>query len=217
MACCCTTNPRKEGANSFFSKYAGMYERRFRKHGLERVQRLLLEGVRSEGIADKDLLDIGCGVGALHLTLLKEGAASSTGVDMSEGMIERARKFSNDLGVAQKATYVVGDFVEVAETIRESDVTLLDKSVCCYEDIDALVDASTHKTKHVYALTHPRQNLFMELAFKGHIAFAKFFKWKFHPFWHDWSKLREDIQRRGFAVTYSNATPMWQVLVFRRV
>ncbi len=181
------------------------------------MQKLLLQGVRTEQIHNKEILDIGCGVGALHLTLLKEGAGRATGVDMSEGMIGRARKFSNDLGVADRAAYIVGDFVEVAETIRESDITLLDKSVCCYEDIDALVRTSTAKTKSIYALSHPRQNLFMELAFKGHIAFAKLFRWKFHPFWHDWMKLRENIQHFGFELIYSNATPMWQVLVFRRL
>jgi 2-polyprenyl-3-methyl-5-hydroxy-6-metoxy-1,4-benzoquinol methylase len=217
MACCCTINPIQEGANSFFSKYAGMYARRFRKRGLERVQRLLLDGVRREQVAGKDVLDIGCGVGALHLTLLKEGAARATGVDMSEAMIATAQRFSRDLGVSDRAEYLVSDFVGVADTIRDSDVTLLDKSVCCYEDVGTLVRASTAKTKRVYALSHPKQNLFMELAFKSHIAFAKFFKWKFHPFWHDWTKLKEDIQRLGFELVYSNSTPMWQVLVFRRV
>lgn len=217
MACCCTTNPMQEGANSFFSRYAGVYARRFRKHGLERVQKLLLEGVRREQVAGTEVLDIGCGVGALHLTLLKEGAVRATGVDMSEGMIATARKFSSDLGVADRAHYVIGDFVEIAESFRESDVTLLDKSVCCYEDVDALVRTSTAKTKRLYALSHPKQNILMEFAFKGHIAFAKFFKWKFHPFWHDWTKMREDIQRLGFELIYSNATPMWQVLVFRRL
>ena len=217
MNCCCATNSFKEGANSFFSRYSAMYARRFRKHGLERVQKLLLQGVRCEQVREKEILDIGCGVGALHLTLLKEGAARATGVDISEGMIERARKFSIDLGIADRAAYVVGDFVEVAEAIRDSDVTLLDKSVCCYEDIDALVRTSTAKTKKLYALSHPRQNFFMKFAFKSHIALARLFRWKFHPFWHDWKKLRENIQNLGFVLIYSNATPMWQVLVFRRI
>ena len=216
MACCCTTNPIQEGANSFFSKFAGTYARRFRRKGLERVQKLLLDGVRREQVIGRDVLDIGCGVGALHLTLLKEGAGRAMGIDMSEAMIATARQFSRDLGVSDRAEYVVGDFVGVAETIRDSDVTLLDKSVCCYEDLEALVKASTAKTKRMYALSHPKQNLFMEIAFKGHIAFARLFKWKFHPFWHDWTKLKETIQRLGFELVYSDSTPMWQVLVFRR-
>ncbi|HEY6951140.1 MAG TPA: methyltransferase domain-containing protein [Bacteroidota bacterium] len=217
MACICPTNAFQEGANSFFSRYSGVYARRFRRHGLERMQKLLLRGIPPETVRDSEILDIGCGVGALHLTLLKEGAARAVGVDMSEGMIETAKQFSVDLGVESRAEYVIGDFVEVADSIRKSDVTLLDKSVCCYEDIDTLVRSSTAKTKAIYALSHPRQNLFMELAFKGHIFFAKLFRWKFHPFWHDWRKMREDIRKLGFALVYSNATPMWQVLVFKRI
>jgi 2-polyprenyl-3-methyl-5-hydroxy-6-metoxy-1,4-benzoquinol methylase len=215
--CCCATNPSKEGTSNYFSKYSDKYMRKFRKIGLESVQKMLLEGVRTEQVRDKEILDIGCGVGALHLTLLKEGAARATGVDISEGMIDHAKTFSTDLGVAERAAYVVGDFVDVAETIRESDVTLLDKLVCCYEDVDALVKASTAKTKNLYALSHPRQNFFTEVVFKSHIALARLFQWKFRPFWHDWKQLKENIQNLGFELVYSNATPMWQVLVFRRV
>lgn len=217
MNCCCSTNAFTEGTNKFFSRSAGMYARRFRKRGLERMQKILLDGLRSNGIEGKEVLDIGCGVGALHLTLLKEGAAKAIGVDISEGMINKAKELAVFLGVAERANYVVSDFVEVSDTVPEADITLLDKSVCCYQNVHALIKASTAKTRNLYALSHPKENLFMEAAFKGHIFLAKLFKWKFHPFWHDWKKLREDIRHLGFELIYSNATPMWQVLVFKRV
>jgi 2-polyprenyl-3-methyl-5-hydroxy-6-metoxy-1,4-benzoquinol methylase len=155
-------------------------------------------------------------VGALHLTLLREGAEQATGIDISAGMIENARELADTFGVASRAQYTVGDFVAMADEIQDADVTFLDKFVCCYEDVDALVKASTAKTKRLYALSHPKENLMMELVFKTQIVLAKLFKWKFHPYWHDWKKLREDIERRGFELTYSGSTPMWQVLVFRR-
>ncbi len=40
------------------------------KAELEKLQRYLLEGVRKEPFASKEILDMGCGVGALHMTLL---------------------------------------------------------------------------------------------------------------------------------------------------
>jgi 2-polyprenyl-3-methyl-5-hydroxy-6-metoxy-1,4-benzoquinol methylase len=193
-----------------------MYARRFRKRGLERMQKIFLDGLRGNGIEGKEVLDIGCGVGALHLTLLKDGAAKATGVDISEGMIDNAKKLAHELGVTSRANYVVGDFVQVSGVVSQADVTMLDKSVCCYENIGALICTSTAKTRNLYALSHPKENLFMKFAFKGHILLAKLFRWKFRPFWHDWKKLREDIQHLGFELIYSNATPMWQVLVFKR-
>ena len=217
MSSCCKTNPSQEGTNKFFSRWSKKYARRFRKGKMEKVQQYLLEGVRKEPVRSMEILDIGCGVGSLHLTLLKEGAAKATGVDIAEGMLEQARKFSEQHGMKERTSYVLGDFVEKTAEVQTADITLLDKVVCCYEDVDALVKESTGKTKRIYALSHPRQSLLMETVFKTQIFFSKLFRTKFTPFWHDWQRVRELIVAQGFKPVYENATIMWQVAVYRRV
>ena len=217
MSSCCQSNPLQEGTNRFFSRWSKSYARRFRKGKLDNVQKYLLEGVRKEPIHSKEILDIGCGVGSLHLTLLKEGAAKATGVDMAEGMISQAQKFSKQLGLSERTEYVVGDFVESAEKVGSADITLLDKVVCCYEDADTLVKESAEKTKRVYALSHPRQSFPVKAIFHTEIFFARLFRAKFHPFWHDWQRLRELITAQGFKLIYENATIVWQVAVYRRM
>ena len=216
MTTCCETLQQQNGASELFSRQAGRYARRFRRRGLERVQRHLLDGVRLEPVEGKTILDIACGIGALHLSLLQEGAVQATGIDISGGMIDKARELANEFGVSTRASYTVGDFVDRAGEVQEADVTLLDKFVCCYEEIDTLVRVSTGKTKRIYAVSHPRENFMTRSIFKSQIALAKLFGWKFHPFWHDWERLRLDIQRHGFELIHSGVTPMWQVLVFRR-
>ncbi|MBI3005045.1 MAG: methyltransferase domain-containing protein, partial [Ignavibacteriales bacterium] len=94
MTSCCQTHPAQEGTNKFFSRWSKKYAKRFKKGKLEKVQQHLLEGVRTEPVASKEILDIGCGVGSLHMTLLAEGASKAIGVDISEGMLDQARKFS---------------------------------------------------------------------------------------------------------------------------
>ena len=163
------------------------------------------------------MLDIGCGVGSLHLTLLKEGAKHSVGVDMSEGMLREAKRFAQEFGLAERTNYVVGDFTQLSPSIPESDVTILDKVVCCYEDVERLVRASTEKTRQTYAFSHPRENLLMKMLFGGHMTLARIFHWKFHPFWHDWAKVRSLVLSNGFELLYENTTVSWQVLVYRRV
>ena len=108
MNCC--TSPQCSGTNDFFSKWARRYAKRFRKKGLEKVQRLLLDGIRKETVREKNILDIGCGVGSLHLTLLQEGAAGAMGIDVAEGMLEKAREFSSTLGLQEKVSYRHYDF-----------------------------------------------------------------------------------------------------------
>jgi magnesium-protoporphyrin O-methyltransferase len=214
---CCTTSQPHEGTNRFFSRWSKRYAKDYKKKGLAKEQRFLLEGIKKEPIHSRTILDIGCGVGALHHTLLREGAARSVGIDIADGMVRQAEEFAKQFNLQDRAEYRSGDFVQLAGTLGESDVTVLDKVVCCYEDLEALLEASAAKTKRILALTHPKENLLMRVGFKTQIALAKLFRWKFHPYWHDWVAMKAAIIARGFEPVYENSTIAWQVLVFRRV
>lgn len=214
MAACCSGSCK--GTDQFFSRHSQRYIKAFRKKGLDKIQRFLLDGVRRVRNGSSSILDIGCGVGALHLTLLREGATRATGVDISEKMIESARTLSEEFGLSDKTTYIHGDFVAQANEIGKSDVTMLDKVVCCYEDLDSLLRLSLGKTRRVYALTHPRDTLFIKTGYWIQIGIAKLFRMSFHPFWHDWNAMHRQIEDQGFEAVSHNSTIFWQAVVFRR-
>ncbi len=217
MSMNCCTPDRCGGTGVFFSKWSKKYARRFQKKGLEKVQRLLLDGIRQEPVRDKLILDIGCGVGAVHMTLLQEGAAWATGIDAAEGMIEKAQELSSGLGFQDKVSYRQGDFVELADSVTDTDITILDKVVCCYGDLDELLLKSLHKTRQIYGLTHPRNNILIRSMFKLQIAVFKLFRSPFRPFWHDWDLMRQKIAREGFRIVYEKPTLAWNVIVFTRI
>ena len=193
------------------------FDRQYKKHGLEKIQHYLLDGLRSELPSGSTVLDIGCGVGALHLTLLQEGASGAIGVEISEGMLEKARRHAMDLGMADKTIYLLGDVVDRESEVRESDVAMLDKVVCCYPDPGALLSTSLRKTKHLLTITHPRNNFLAAVLFKSHIALARLFRLSFYPFWHDWEALHESIVSRGFELLHARSTPVWQARVYKRI
>ena len=216
MANCCDTHTAASSTDSFFSKHSKRYAKRFKKGLLEKEQLLLLEGIRKEGLSNARVLDIGCGVGQLHLTLLKEGAQAATAVDMAQGMLNNAQRFAESIGVADRAAYVQGDFVSVANTLQPADITMLDKVVCCYEHLDKLLDASMSKASSVYALTHPAENWLIRLSFALMINVRTLFRAEFRPYWHDWNAMRHNIEQRGFRLAYQRTTLWWNVLVYRR-
>lgn len=216
MSCCSTPQPH-EGTNRFFTRWSKKYAKQYKKRGLAKEQRFLLEGIKKEPIQSRTILDIGCGVGALHHVLLREGAARSIGVDIADGMVRQAEQFSREFNLQDRTEYRTGDFVRLADSIGESDVTMLDKVVCCYENLEGLLETSTKKTRHILALTHPRENLLLKVVFQTQIALAKLFRWKFRPFWHDWVVMKASIIARGFEPIYENSTIAWQVVVFRRL
>lgn len=217
MSCCCPSTDACQGANSFFSRWSKSYAKKFRRRGLEKVQHYILEGVKREAIPNMKILDIGCGVGSLHLTLLKDGGLSSVGVDVSEGMLEQAKQLASSLGLSDRTAYHLGDFVQLSNSLPDGDVTMLDKVVCCYEDLPALIDVSTDKTKYVYALSYPRDWLPVRAVFKIQIALAKLLRWKFHPFWHNWESMHQRIRDRGFELAFARSTFVWHIAVYRRL
>jgi SAM-dependent methyltransferase len=183
---------------------------------LEKIQRYLLEGIHTEPVESKQILDIGCGVGALHLTLLQEGAARAIGIDAAEGMITNARALAGELGLSERTEYIVGDFVDHAATLPEADIILMDKVVCCYGDLERLISVSALKAKSIFGLTHPTDRFLVRWFFKSHIAILKLFRAPFHPFWHDWKEMDRMIRSAGFQPVYTHSTFLWQAKVFRR-
>jgi len=214
MECC--RSQFCEGANRFFTRWSRRYARQFRKKGPDKIQKMILEGIGARGSSSRHVLDIGCGVGSLHLTLLKQGAGRATGIDVSNGMLAEARKLSTENNLSHQTQYIEGDFVQVADQVEQSDITLLDKVVCCYDDVESLLHASLEKTTTLYAVSHPRDSILIKPVYKTQIFFARLFRSAFFPYWHDWGALRTTILSRGFVLRYENASFLWSVLVFER-
>jgi magnesium-protoporphyrin O-methyltransferase len=215
MSSCCPTSS-SAGTDKFFSKNSKKYIKRFRKKGLAKEQRFLLEGISRSSFTGKTILDIGCGVGGLHLTMLTQGATSAHGIDMSEGMLANARQLSAEMGFGKSTTYLHGDFVEQSSATPRSDIVIMDKVVCCYGDLDVLLERSMEKANSVYALTFPRDRFLVRTVAQSAILFGKLFHWSFSPFWHDWGNMIQMICDNGFNKDYQNQTFLWTVCVFRR-
>jgi magnesium-protoporphyrin O-methyltransferase len=209
---CCTL----EGTNKFFNTQARRSEKYFKKKGLRKEQRHLAEGIRQSGMQDAEILEIGCGVGGLHLSLLKEGAVKATGFDISEKMIATARKLATEMGLQDRTQYRHGDFVAMHENAPAADVTILDKVICCYENAPELIARSTAKTRRIYAVSYPRQNPFVRLVFKSAKFFLKLFRQAFHPYYHEPERIQQWITKAGFEKVYENETVIWLIQIFER-
>jgi len=158
---CCHYNPDEAGR--LFSRFARRHRRHYQHKGLSKSQRQLTRGISLVGVRGATILEIGCGVGYLQQKLLQDGAASAIGVDLSETMINQARQVAAAQGFTERTTYHVGDFVSIQDRVPMSDITLLDKVICCYPDAERMVKLSLDKTRRAYALTFPKNNWFNRL------------------------------------------------------
>ena len=135
------------GTDRFFSREAPRLVRRYRRDGLEAVQRKLLEGLTAVGVVGDSVLEIGYGTGELQRRVLATGAAGTVGIDVAGGMIAQAQAATTQAGLEQRTTYLVGDAVERAAELPPAALVLLYKVMCCYPEIDTLLEVSLERTQ----------------------------------------------------------------------
>ena len=214
---CCSPQRRTDGIGPFFSWFAKTYTKRFRKKGLEPSQKQLYSFVEHAGYQGKSILEIGCGVGFFHQLLLESGAKTAVGVDISDKMIEEARSESERRGLSDRTEYSQGDFVDLSESVQSSEITILDKVICCYPDPVELIGKSTERTNSQYAVTYPRKrwlNLFLMEVLAPVVLWV--IRAGFRPYMHDPSQIEELIVQGGFEKKEQAETMLWRTQIFQR-
>jgi magnesium-protoporphyrin O-methyltransferase len=211
-----TTCCHSASAGKVFSFFARGSRKRLEKRGFEQSQKNLVEGLERVGCEDATLLEIGCGVGYLHQSLLERGARTAVGIDLAGKMLSEAESRAADRQLTDRVRYVEGDFLDIDEQFEDADVCLLDKVVCCYPDAEMLLCKSLAKTKHTYALTYPRDRRLIRFG----TGLWNFVLWllrsDFRTFVHDPRQIERWVVEAGFEKHYEGKTTAWISQVFAR-
>jgi len=202
--------------DQFDDRQASRDLERFRRDGPDPTTRALLEALRSQGISDNTLLDVGGGVGAIHHELLDAGARSATQVDASGAYIRAARDEAKRRGHGNQVEFVHGDFVELAATIAPADVVTLDRVICCYHDMESLVAASAARARKLYGAVFPRDRWFLRVGFPGMNLFQRLRRSSFRVYLHAPEAIESAIRRQGLERRSIANTFVWRVAVYSR-
>ena len=161
-------------------------------------------------------MDIGGGIGAIQLELLAAGAARAEAVDASEAYAVTARDEAARRGYGDRTSVRVGDFVTLAPVVDPADVVTLDRVVCCYPDVDALLGAAAGKATRLVGLVYPRDTWWNRLA--GRMINAWGWLTRDSTRWYLYPTARVDaiMRRAGFAGHDVRRSFFWQVVLYRR-
>lgn len=190
--------------------------KRFRKKGLRKTSALLVEAVRREMNGAETLLDIGGGVGGIQVALLQQGLHRAASVDASTGFLAAAREEAERLGLSERIEHHHGDFLDVAERVDAADVVTLDRVICCYHDMAALVGTSSSKAGSIYGAVYPRKAWWTLLSARAANLWFRVRKCPMRTFIHPPDSIDEVLHREGFERRVLEKTPMWLVVVYRR-
>jgi magnesium-protoporphyrin O-methyltransferase len=143
-----------EGEGCCFDEWAIANAKRARKRGVGApITRDLLDAVGSDRLEGRTVLDLGCGTGDLALAALARGATRATGVDLGPGAIRAAEALATERGLMDRSRFTVGDAARAP--LDRHDVVVLNRVLCCYPEVDALLENALPAAGHVFAFTAP--------------------------------------------------------------
>jgi magnesium-protoporphyrin O-methyltransferase len=211
------TNCQCEGIEACFNpKLAAQELDHYRKKGASKSTRRLISALESQGVDGMTLLDIGGGVGAIPHALLRDGVNTATAVDASSAYLDVAREEAQRLELSDRMRFEYGNFVELAPNIPSADIVTLDRVLCCFDDMSALVSASSARATHLYGLVYPRAMWWLRALVRVWSGLARLTGNKMRFFVHSPTAVDAIVRGQGFERRSYDTVGLWQVIVYAR-
>ncbi len=94
------------------------------------MARQLVDHLVSGGMEGRSVLEIGGGIGAIQLELLKAGAERTVNVELSGGYEPVATELLERARLGDRVERRIGDFTELAADLEADDV-VMNRVICC--------------------------------------------------------------------------------------
>ncbi|MEO5965515.1 MAG: class I SAM-dependent methyltransferase [Candidatus Limnocylindrales bacterium] len=188
----------------------------YRRNGPRGWTARLIGELSASDVTGLSVLDIGAGVGAVHHALLAAGAASAVDVDASGPYLEAARGEAVRRGLAERVTYLKGDAVALAAEIGVADLVALDRVVCCYPDMEALVGLAAARTRRRLGIVLPRDVAWARAGITGANCIGRLGNRSLRTYAHRIDAISAVAAAAGLALVSAHRGWLWQTLVFER-
>lgn len=212
-SCCYQTDYRR----LFRRREAAKRAARFRRRGLDGTARALVDALTARGVEGARVLEVGGGLGTLEAALLEAGASHAINVEISSGWEEAAGALAEELGVADRVDYRVGDFVDESDRLPPADVVVLHRVVCCYPWVDRMLEAVAARSPRLVGLTFPEEKRWVKTAMRLFNTFLRVRGLDFRVFVHPHAVIRGLMTDHGFEVVAESRHGFWRNVVFEAV
>ncbi|WP_028057151.1 class I SAM-dependent methyltransferase [Candidatus Solirubrobacter pratensis] len=200
MTGCCNSR----GCEWFFSaRFARRVTQRYRKRGLDKPSRRIVEFLEARGVQGATVLEIGGGVGEIQLELLKRGAARTINLELSPAYDEQAAELAREAGVADRVDRRLHDIAVDPDGVEGADVVVLNRVVCCYPDYERLLGAAADHADRLLVFSHPPGNLlWRSIAAAQNLAF-RVMRQEFRSFAHPPAAMLAVLEHHGLRRTFT--------------
>jgi hypothetical protein len=212
MSCCAG-----KGCDEFFNdRVARRDARRYGRRGLDGNARRIVELVRRGGVEGETVLEVGGGIGAIQLELLRAGAARTLGVELSPAYDPYANELLRAEGLDARAERRVLDFAERADEVEPADVVVLHRVVCCYPDYQTLVGSAAERARHQLLLSFPRDVWWIRIGLGAINRLQRLRRHAFRVYLHPPAAIVDAATSRGLDLAVREHSRLWEVVALER-
>jgi SAM-dependent methyltransferase len=198
----------------FKPRFARRSLERYRKRGLDRLERRMVASIAGSGVDGATVLEIGGGIGTIQAELLAAGAATGQVVELVAAYEPYARELASEKGLGDRTSFVVADILESPDSVAPADLVVLNRVVCCTPDGVELVAAAALLTRRRLMLVYPRDVWWMRAGIGGMNAGFRVLRRSFRAFVHRPAAIAGAAEAAGLALTESGHGVGWEFATF---
>lgn len=213
MAGCCSGS----GYGAVFDeRQARRDARRYRRRGLDRTGRRIVAYLRAGGLGGATALEVGGGIGAIQLELLKAGAERTTNIELSPGYEDQAAKLLREAGLEERTVRRIVDFAAAADTVEPADVVVMHRVVCCYPDPERLVGAAAAHAGTRLVLSYPPDNAISKAITSVFNAWCAVRRVDFRAYVHPRTAILGPARAQGLVPAFERRSGIWRIAALER-
>ncbi len=213
MASCC--NPR--GCDRTFNdRFARRMANRYRKRGLDKTAKRIVELIAANGVDGATVLEVGGGVGEIQVELLKRGAARAMNLELSAAYEPQAQQLLADAGLADRVDRRIVDIAAAPDEVEPADIVVLHRVVCCYPEYTKLLAAVADHARRQVVFSHPPRNPLSRTVFGAQNLAFRLRGSEFRVFTHPPQAMLDVLATRGLRAATVHRRIAWHVAVAER-
>ena len=201
----------------FSERSARAEARRYRRRGLDGTSRQIVDFLKTQGVEGKTVLEVGGGIGAIQIELLKAGATRALSVELTPTYEDVAARLLRDQGLSERVERRVMDFAEAAAEVEDADIVVLNRVICCYPDMPRLITAAADHASQILVISYPRRTWWTRLGLGLSNGVMYLLRREFHVFVHPPQQITATVRREGLEPVMNRQGPLWTVAAMRRI
>jgi magnesium-protoporphyrin O-methyltransferase len=200
----------------FSGRFARRQSRRYHRRGLTPAAEGIVGFATSRGIVDATVLEIGGGVGQVHVELLRRGAAHVTNLEISQNYEAEAARLLEEVGMTDRVTRRFLDIAQAPDAVEPADVVVLHRVVCCYPDYAKLLTIAARHARRTLVFSYPAANIINRLQFGAENLYRRLTGSDFRAFIHPPASMVRAAESDRMVVTYRRHAWDWDVVGLTR-